>query len=591
MDVTSLRLCLAGWLLLVATGIGSALETLPATAPASTAERFGQAARRGDFTAFRDHATRRIAAGGLDTTPDDPRRVGRVIEVVAYWRLAVMLGGDGDEAESHRAALSWLAEHPDTATALGLTLSDRDPPARVLAVLERLREDHEPHLDRRPELAAAFCVAWDELWDWRFSRPVPVDLQRVSRLYRYYRRGGNGRKQWVHDLPAQLAVYAINQRIAEDEALWARKRYRGHGHVGSLYFDVPFDHEAAIEGKPRRIAGNEYTLQNLLTLGGVWGDRAYFAAQVGKALGVPTAVAVGDSGAGEPPRAWIGWLNRDGRSRWDFTEGRDEALKFWSAEVRDPQTGESITDAEAALTAEYLRSSDENRRLGLALMHAAELFEPTKRHDLLRRSVWLCPANRGAWYALAELAAAGHLGGEQTNDLITALDKFALERYAEFAFLLYMRMLEGRSVEFQRTVLDRHLHGKFKGRPDLQAKIRLRQGDLHARQGRHEQARRQWRKVLEDHIVAGPVLLEAVDRLERSLRAAGRADDVLPLYAGAWSSVPQPRAASAYVRSTTWYVLGRRYVTLLEEAGRSRRADHVRARLNAMDSTIRDGGD
>lgn len=94
--------------------------------------------------------------------------------------------------------------------------------------------------------------------------------------------------------------------------------------------------------------GAHYSLPQILGQGGICVDQAYFAAEAGKARGVPTLLFVG---AGNDARhAWFGYL--DEHQHWQLDAGRYAEQRFVTGFARDPQTWRAISDHELKFLAE-----------------------------------------------------------------------------------------------------------------------------------------------------------------------------------------------------------------------------------------------
>jgi hypothetical protein len=98
--------------------------------------------------------------------------------------------------------------------------------------------------------------------------------------------------------------------------------------------------------------GKPYTLQAILEDGGICIDQSYFAAEVGKARGVPTLMFMG---AGQDGRhAWFGYL--DSGQKWRLDVGRYAEQRLVTGVAFDPQTWETISDHELQFLSERFRA-------------------------------------------------------------------------------------------------------------------------------------------------------------------------------------------------------------------------------------------
>src|SRR4029079_19456375 len=111
------------------------------------------------------------------------------------------------------------------------------------------------------------------------------------------------------DLPWQLSAYLVDNLAGPDEIEWAINRYGGRDAIGGVFFDVPYDTEAYRGTSDLKLAGKNYTLENILHIGGILGDQAYFAAQVARSIGVPATIVTGKTSEAGEGHAWVGYLD------------------------------------------------------------------------------------------------------------------------------------------------------------------------------------------------------------------------------------------------------------------------------------------
>jgi hypothetical protein len=383
-------------------------------------------------------------------------------------------------------------------------------------------------------------------------------------------------------LPWELAVFVVDNVVSQDEVAWAVQRYGGRGAIGACYFDVPYDYNVLTTGAHRMIDGTDYTLMNLVRVGGICGDQAYFASNVARSLGVPACMAIGLGGAMEgTAHAWVGYLEVKGSHvAWNFSEGRYAEMQFWRGAVQDPRTRDRITDSDVALLAELLNTTPENRVLSSALCKAADLVEPERRADVYTRAVNLSPGNRDAWALLARLGAERKLSDAQMTKAMQVVAKFAAKAYPDFAYETIKTLNSGRGAEQQVKAL-KDARALFGQRPDIQASIRLAEGDLLKDQKKPAQAMGIYTEVLQRYNNAGPIVLEALDRLDALLREHNELAKLASIYKDVWQRFPQP-TRGGYIRSTPFYLVAERYMSLLKEIGDAPEAARVQQRLNSL---------
>lgn len=571
-----------GLVLLVAAALAAAQpSTRPSTAPAEDGlqARALQAIDADDLDSLRE-----AAEAQLNTILPDLGKLQaeQVVRLCAYRELALYFGKAGQVGPADRDTLKWLISRPRLFPTLMMAVSADDPPAKVLGVLTKLRADQGNRLDEYPDLTAAFCVVWDTQTIGT-SADRHNDVDRAVRLFRFF---VGARERMVFrpdDLPYPLAIFLVDVQVTDEEIAWTLNKYKAHRSIGGVYFDVPYDEAAYYEGKSKVISGHKYTLENLNRHGGVCIDQAYYASQVGKILGIPTAVATGQGGGGGVGHAWLGFLQVVGRVvLWDFEEGRYDEHLYWVGNVRDPQTGRRITDADVALLAELQRSGPADRLFSVALWKLRDLVRDSQRADLLRKAIDLSPGNRAAWLSLADMGAQRKLSPQQMNQVVAILQKFAVRRYGDFAFEMCRRMVAGQEPAEQLAAMERAT-GIFWDRPDLLAKIRLEQADLLMALNRRDDAMRAYGDVLTNRLDAGPIILQAMDKVDGLLRQSKELPRLTAIYDQVWKRMPMPDE-SAFVTGTPWYLVGQKYAKLLDELGEAASAEGVRQRLRTMNT-------
>jgi hypothetical protein len=634
---SAVRVLLVPLILLSACAVGSAGRSKPARqarADDGDLERSAvRAVADGDLERFATGLEDELA--GAVARPKEVRgpEAERVTRLAAFHEFGRFFSRVERLDKQSEQTLEWLVTQPRLMPVMMMAVTDADDPGGVLAVLGALHEDQGDRLDEFPDLTAAFCVVWD-----RSLEPAPADkaderdpkrgpgrrgvrvyqstgdreaagngqedrggaggaggaaddeppdVARAVQLFRYYTNAKSDLQFNPRDLPWQLAVYVVDNMLADDEIVWAVNQYRAKGRsVAGAYFDVNYDLNVFFGGKARRGGGRKYTLQNLKKFGGVCTDQAYYAAQVAKAMGVPSAVAKGQGGAGRGAHAWVGFLQTSGKQvAWNFNQGRYESHLYWAGAVRDPQTHRTLTDADVSLLAELQHTDSTERLASVALCKAAGLDALARDHravaDLYRAAIDLSPGNRAAWMGLADMAADGRLGARDAQAFAEVVNRFAQKNYPDFAFAVLRRTVAGSDPRDQLDALAR-IGRSFGDRPDLAAAAAVAQGDLHREAGRDEDALRAYDEVFTQHMQAGPVVLTAMDRVDALLRDRDELKQLAGIYKKVWAKMTVPDT-SAFVTTTPFYVLGARYAELLKTMGDERGEKGVRARLASLE--------
>lgn len=492
--------------------------------------------------------------------------------------------------DSQRQTLTWLAGQPRLLTPLLLAVTPDDDPARVLEVLEALRTSAAESIVSYPELAVAFCVVWDDLpgepdlgerGTSVKNGPAPLNADALRRIWQHCTTNRARLQTDPTILPYQLARFVVDNPINSDELTWVLTRYRNRPFSGRIYQQVPYDVDAFYTGQSTRRGNRPYTLANVLRYGGVCRDQAYYAAHVAKTLGIPATICTGQGGTGRGVHAWTGFLQKKGRAAaWDFEEARYEEHLYWSGSVIDPQTHQALTDADVSLSAQLLETSAADRWASMALVKMCDTAPDESRAEVYMSAIDLSAGNRSAWMALADLGAAGKLSEPQSRRVVDVVSRFALKQYPDFAFAVCRRMVSGREPAVRLSALAR-MEQLFVQRPDLVAAAIVDRGDLLREQGRPEEALGAYTDVLTRNILAGPVVLTAIQRADALLREKNEIGRLAKLYEQVWPQLPEPEAG-VFAVTTPYYKVGEQYARLMKDSGDQAKLREITERLDQL---------
>jgi hypothetical protein len=517
-------------------------------------------------------------------------------------RLATLVS---QAEESQRVELlEFLLSNPSLAGTLAFVVKPEDKPADVLAVLARLRAAHEKKLNAHATLIAALCVVHD--------RPLTRQINEnsatapdVVRLFEYF--VGNEKRLFfgLKTVPAEVLIYVVDSTASIDEMAWAINRYAGNRNVGGLFFDVDYDYDHFKDGDVKKVTKAGWNLPNILKIGGVCADQAYFAMSVGKAIGVPTAYVSASSS--EVGHAWVGFLQGDGRSVWwNFSSGRYDSYRGVRGDLQDPQTRKRIPDSTVSLLAGALQVKELDRQYAAAMTDAArrlieasataDSFAPPKPENVdaggarpvtteealkfLEAGLTACPAHIDGWTVIAKLAADGKLTLERKGFWEGAAYRLCGERHPDF----YLDLLEPMFV----TVSDFQLQNKYwnaafqkfaSSRPDLAASVRMSQAAMWVKADRLDIAGQCYDDVINRYANAGPFVITALVKGEQMVRVnKGDVRRIVQAYENAWSQIERPREmAPEFARQSNYYRVGKMYAQKLDEVGRTNDAARVRA--------------
>jgi tetratricopeptide (TPR) repeat protein len=576
------------FILMVATTL-SAARSAPAQTPAAPdlSQSAAGAIAANNLAAFRQtvEAQARPLLANLQTID-----ANTIVSIGSYRELAIYFGKLGQLKPDQQELLQWLIAQKQLMPTLMAAVTRKDPPDKVLSLLAALRTQQGAKLNDYADLTTAFLVVWDKpLMDLpggvgpTGSAAAALDeAPRVGRLFNYFLNSANLRFN-PHDLPWQLSLYVVDVRLSEEDVLWATQRYGTRNDIGSIYFEVPYDDDALIKGTDKKISSHDYTLANILQYGGICVDQAYYASQIAKIRGMPACICTGQSGAGNYAHAWAGFLNTTGESiAWDFDEARYKEDLFWEADINSPQTHDSLTDAEVGLLAQLTNYSPADR-LASSLLGKMSDLAPDRRAELFMRAIDLSPGNRGAWVSLATLASSGKLSSDQMEMVSAAVQKYLVKAYPDFGYEMLVKMSAGVPADQQVAALSR-IGGMFADRPDLEARLSIRQGDLLHASGKDDDAIAAYGQALTSDLDAGPVILTALNKVDKILRDRNDLGRLLKVYDQVWHAMPVP-PASARVSELPYFIVGQQYANLLEGAGREQDATAVRTQLQGI-STV-----
>lgn len=519
---------------------------------------------------------------------------------------------DGMKPDERPRTMRNLAAHTDVASHLAFQVDvGRDKPDAVYALLNRLLEERPAQCDAFPALAAAIAIVHDNPpREARAKAPDPLELfdyytQNSSRLV-----GGFGK------LPVDQLVYTVATTASINELKWALQMYGGDRNIAKRYSEVPYDTEHFARGAPLKLDKVDFTLENIRRVGGICVHQAYFAANVGRALGIPAVV---DSGRGTVVgHAWVGYLEVVGRTRWNFDVGRYDEYKATRGTVTDPQTGEAVSDAMVAITARSIGEKFETRFNASALAFAAQRMEfldspkgvgadyppavkfegeaPAPRPanlrtrlDLLDAAVRLCPESPTAWRQVVDLAEAGKLTGPDLKKWTESVMQLCGVAYPDFALEVLTPLIDSAGDAKQKIRLWDWAYDKFyKGqgdtsrrRIDLAAAIRFHQGDIYEKADMPDQALNCYKEIFTQFLNESASGYDALARAQKLLETR-KADPgaILEMYKSAWQRAKKPGTVSSeFIRGSNWFRIGKTYEALLRKAGRAVEADQIAKQL------------
>ncbi len=587
--------------------------------------------------------------------PNPPADAPAVAPTVAQKADAILtqLAADGDTAAAHDAANQLLLQtaiyRPTTATdawaeagfAISLTRlfvkAELDDPAavtarllarpraarelaylaepqgddlkKVFALFLKLDDAFGPDTDAFPGLTAALCVVHD--------RPITrhINENQVSAtdplaLFRYYRDHEDKMLFGVRDVPGPLLVWVVDSTEPIPQMNWALDEYAGDRAVGRRFFDIDYDDNHFRRGAPKKVTQAGFSLSNIRKFGGVCADQAYFAVQVGKAIGVPTTYTRGRDG--DVSHAWVGYFEQRGRTGgWNFSEGRYSTYQGVRGIVEHPQFGGAVDDSLVSVLAEAITLPPPQRYAAAAMVNGALLLNAVASQDgfdphvvkppppqlagnahplrtaafedglvLIQQALAIDPGYTAGWFSVADLAEEGKLTEAQKRKWAESVTRLCGDRYPDFAVLILRPILASiDDPDTQHKIWD-NAFSQFRSRKDLAAEIRMIQGKLWEDHDQYAKAADAYEDVIRKFANDGPFVIDALERFEALLDRAGRPERIPVLYRETFRELDLPdRMAAMFADQSNYYRVGSRYVDLLESTGDTRTAGRVRAEI------------
>lgn len=531
-------------------------------------------------------------------------------EVVASWRLAKATSALKDDSRSRIAAS--LAKLPlAVRVELGLLIRTGDKLATAVAIAESLSTQVKteqnaagapaPGRTALPwaSVIAAMAVVHDEPFVMQVNG-LRASAAAPDRLFAYFLANQRRLSTDLANMPPRLAVMVVDAPASVSELEWALNRYAGQTNIKPRYSEVPYDNNALRTGEPVKAAAG-WSLQSCLK-GGVCAHQAYFASTVGKALGVPAAYVVADGA--DMGHAWLGYLKVGGQAAWDFDTGRYDDYENARGEIRDPQTGQTISDGRVAMSAGLMSLHPDARRVSEALAWVS--LVPTTPGSatlsgltpppavrprptglagtlaLLDESLRLSPRSTVAWDAMA--VASRGFSPQQRIEWSTRLMQ-ATSACPDYALDVLGAMVEGLPDGDEKIdIWDRVARSFASSRKDLAAEARLRQAWAMHRANRPDAAWGVYQMVIAENVNDGPAVIDALMQCERMLEIRKKGESALDLYAGAYAKARRPKggAASQFNMGSNWARIAMRFHKLLTDAGRTREAENVMSALRSV---------
>ncbi len=432
--------------------------------------------------------------------------VGRWIEAVNAARLGhPNMAARYEPPDAPMSALvhpefgAWLFANRDFSRLFFEALAPVDYLPEALRILNDLHRANPRRFERYAALALALALVHDvpPPPHWPHGQVGPQALQR--RLL----PPGTAFAFWIEAEEAGQTLHRLSRLSFDElkflvdtpapapELVWARQSVRlPLARLAEAYDAVRYRQDR-VDANLTAWVGQPYTLPRILDEGGICVDQAYFAAQAGKARGVPTLIF---RGAGLDGRhAWFGFLGPG--ERWEMDAGRHAEQRYVSGLAFDPQTWADISDHEIAFLAEGFR------RL------------PAYRQSRLHR--WLAEEYlRRGLHAEAQAAARRAVNAERRH-------------LAAWELLLTIHAREGDEPRAREGLL-REAALAFQRYPDLHASLMRRVAAALRERGETSAAEHEERLIARRHegVRGDLAVAQAAESLARAMRTAPVAEQM-----------------------------------------------------------------
>jgi hypothetical protein len=547
-------------------------------------------------------------------------------ELVHAMRACTYLAGlEGKSKAANPKLAEWLGDHAEVRRLLFRSLADVDSPEKALNQFAELQAAEGEKVLAYPNLAVAFATAKSL----RYNRKQPKPATMVE-SFNYY---SDPKRQFRYDLkkmPFELSRYLADTRINIAERDWAAGKYFRTGDLGPAYFDVKYDTDYFMKKVPKKIDALEFTLPNLLKVGGVCIEQAYYASEVAKALGVPASIVYGkgESGIGH---AWFTYfqLNPAGTSAsWAGGAGRYQSQLYFTGTVYNPATGKEILDSElilvgAAALLPLKRREEAEAATDLAKMVAEACregdkegdVEPLKalageyqtRQDQAKDTTapkamldWVKPKSKidskmieglldlaiqrniaygPAWQTIVSLRKEKRLSVTKLDSFFNVLIGKTAEAYPEQSCQMILELVPTLEEPAKREMAYKKSLAVYGRRPDLKGKILLALGDEAREKGDAKQAIRIYQTAAMECVIVPDIVLPAAAKAEELLVADKKKVDAMRMYQALFAKTTKEDCALEIRKETSNYKLGARLADLLKEAGNKDAAERIMSSL------------
>ncbi len=502
------------------------------------------------------------------------------------------------QSEQVSVAQEFLA-HPKFAQALALVIEpEAEDLAKILRVARLLIAERGQIVERFPQLAAAIAVVDDA--------PVVMQInenlaQGCGPLPTFDHFVANEKKMLfgLKNIAPELLIYMVDIAALQNEMDWALRTYAGNRAVGELYDKIEYDFDHLEKGRPKKVSVAGWNLQNILRYGGVCADQAHFATTVGKSIGVPCVFTTATDGV--LSHAWIGFVGKSGNRPMWIEVGRYGGYQSVEGFIRDPQTGNLISNTQMPMLLTYGMEPVSDRLSSAGLRIAAgrllrgsvdpkvdpKVATPpsaetiTQVLALIHVAVEACVTDARSWEVVALAAKSGAMTTQQKQQWSADILTLCGDSYPEFAWRTISPMINSiADVEERQQALDGSL-AIFNSRGDLAGQILLQQATLFKSQGDPLAAGRCYETILNRYANDGPFAIVALQEASKLLAEKNNAIANVTLHERAFGIMEVPIEISPrFARQSNWYRSGVMLAQALRIVGRSNDALLLEQRMS-----------
>ncbi|MBT3199439.1 MAG: hypothetical protein HN350_05940 [Phycisphaerales bacterium] len=512
----------------------------------------------------------------------------------------------------------WLVANRGLSRVLFRGMEDVSDPRKSLMAVVELKPVGNKTLLAYSELVTAFATSRSARC--YHKQPAPASI-RESFMYYTTRK----MRYDLKTMPYELSRYLADTELSIKERNWAYGKYSRHPSPVQSYKALKYDSDHLRDGTPKKISKLEFTLPNLLKVGGVCIEQAYYSSEICKAVGIPAKIVTG-RGASGISHAWTMCFVKTPRSHgagWDSSTGRYGSQKYFVGNVQNPATGRGMFDIElmlegAAALLKPTRREDADTATSLAILaadlaNAGKLGDTTdlkamaalykKRfakspvdpetlnatvkidmvmvEDFLSMALACNIAHRPVWDFILELRVnRDMLEVSHLRKFFDVLTSKTAKAYPDYSCDMVLRIVPSMSKHAARMNVYKNALRVYAARRDLQGRILLACGDDCAGNDKPALALKFYESAAMKNLDLAVVVTPASRKAEKLLVDAGKTKAAIAMYAKLFKATKKPRKVSEnFTGQTTYNILGTRLADLLESIGDARNAQKTRAML------------